>query len=324
MSNGKKLTLFALLSAVIIIAGIVMYALMGFHNTADRKTLEISYDVTVTIADKDDALATACENAISKQGLTYTAKQTSIARDTTSAGRTGDTLLSYTFANSVDTATIEKAAAAIRETLASEYAEAEIYVSVHSGQEAHFYEAAWRAAVALAVVAVVALIYAAIRYGFANAITACIVAACGALMSAALFAIIPIPVYAYSPALYAGFGAVVSLLLWFFQSAKMRLTFKDPTSAALSAEEAIKKACRESRNTMLLIIIPLAVVFVIVGAVAAAGVRMFFLPALLPLAVSAFAAMLLGPAVLVPLKGRFDRMKSNKRYVGKKKAGAEE
>ena len=325
MSNGKKLTLFAVLTALVIVAGIVMYALFGYHYTSDYKTLEVTYDAIVTISEKEESLESLCENEISKQGLKYSQKQTSVVRDTTSIGETGDKLLTYTFSSKTDETKLTKIAEAIRTSVKSSYADADIYVSVHAGEGTGFYEAAWRGAVALAVAAVVALIYAAIRYGFANAISALIAAASGALLSAAIFAIVPIPVYAYSPLLYAGIAAVVTLVLWFLQSARMRASFKESDSAALTAEEAVKKACRESRKTLLLFVVPVAVVFILLGAVATSGARLFFLPALVALAVSLFAAMLLGPCVLVPLKEKFDRIKvGRKRYVGKKKADAEE
>ena len=94
---------------------------------------------------------------------------------------------------------------------------------------------------------------------------------------------------------------------------------------ALDAEEAVEEACRNSYKTVLCFAVPLAVALIVLGAVATAGVRMFMLPALVPLAVSVYSSLLLAPAVYAPLKAKFDRFKTrHKRYFGKKKVAAEE
>ena len=323
---NKRLTIFAIISAVVIIAGIVLYALFGFNYTQlNVKTVEVRYDAVVTIADKEKDLQEFCEKTFSQQGLKFNGKNVSIQRDSNTMGETGDKLITYTFAGRTDEKKLESAASAITSGTTSAYGNAEIYVSVHTRENSKFYEAAWRGAIALAVGAIVALIYVGFRFGFANALAGLVKVANDTLLTLALLAITRIPVFAYSPLLFAGIAAVLSLILWLAQSAKMRENFKDPSYAALTAEEAVSESVSASRKFVLLFAIPVAAVLVVLGVLMLIATGMFPFPGLVPLAVSIYSTLLLAPAVLVPIKAKFDKMKaSGKRYSAKKKANAEE
>lgn len=323
---GKKLPLFAVISALLIIAGAVMIGIFGFNRVAStEKVIEVSYDAIVTISKQEEKLEGICESAFSAQGLKVTDKQTSIGRDTSYLGETGDKLITYKFSSNASEAAMNNAVAAIRSQAESQFGEADVYARAYVAENEQFYTAIWRGAVALGVAAIVALVYVAIRYGIDSAIAGLIAVINDTLLAVALLALTRIPVYAYTPVLFAGLAAVFSVILWITQCAKMKANFKDPSYQTLSAGEAVAQSCQSSFKTVLLFVIPFAAVFAIFGAVASAGVRLFFLPALLPLAVSVYSSMLLAPAVYVPLKAKFDRIKaSGRRYSGKKKAEAEE
>lgn len=323
---GKGLPLYAIISAVLIIAGIVVYAIFGFNYvSAEYKTVEIGYDAIVTIQDKEEDLESLCERSFAAQGLKFCEKRLSVQRDTTSIGETGDKLLSYTFSADTDANKLKSAVDAIRSGTDGTYGDADIYVTVHMNGSAKFYEATWRGAIALAVAAIVVLVYIGFRYGFASALAGLVACIDDALLSVALLALTRLPIYAYMPLLFASLGMIFSLILWIAQCAKMRQNPKSSSNAGITAAEAVGESCRASWKFVLLFAAIFAVGLVILGAVAMSGTRMFMLPALIPLAVGIYSSLLLTPAVLVPLKAKFDRLKeTRKRYAGKKKANAEE
>lgn len=322
LRSGKKLPLFAALSVLVIIVGIVLYALFGFHyTTANVSSVEIRYDAIVTINEQEDELETFCEDTFSAQGLKVKEKRESLQRDLNSIGETGDKRIVYKFSANTTKDVLSRAASAIQSGAEGRFGDAEIYVTFHIEEDTRFYEAAWRGAIALAVAAIVALVYLGFRYGVACAVSGLCAVCNDALLTLALLAIVRIPVYPYVPLLFAGLAAVFTLILWVTQCAKLRACSKDPSFAALSAEEAVSESCRSSMKRMLALIGSFAGALIVLGAVASAGVRLFFLPALLPLAVSVYSSLLLAPAILIPLKSRIDRMKATKkRYAGKKKA----
>lgn len=323
---GKGLVLYAVISALLIIAGIVVYALFGFHYASEEyHTIEVGYDALVTIQDKETDLEELCEKSFSAQGLKFKDKQVSTQRDSVSIGETGDKLITYTFDAGADAAKLRSAATAIESGISGAYGDADIYVSVHLNSGIRFYEAAWRGAIALAVAAIVVLVYHGFRYGVASAVAGLCAVVDGALITPAILALTRIPVYGYMPLLFAAMGMVFSLLLWIIQSARMRRDFKDPSFAGLTTMEAVGESCRMNLKLILLTAAVFAVAFIILGAIATAGVRLIMLTALIPLVVGLYSALFMAPAALVPVKGKIDRMKSTrKRYTAKKKADAEE
>ena len=173
--------------------------------------------------------------------------------------------------------------------------------------------------------AVVALVYIGVRFGVAAALTGLTNGVNAVLLTLAFFAITRIPVYAFAPLLFAAVAAIVSLLIWLLQCMKMRENFKDPSYAALSADDAVEQSSRTARKYVIGVVIALAVVLAVCGGFATAGVRLFLLPALIPVAAASYSSIFFGPALHVPVKAAFDRMKANrkKNYAGKPKAEKE-
>lgn len=323
---GKGLLIYAAISAVVIIAGIILCILLNFNYAAvASRRVEVTYDAVVTIAEKEDELDSMCEKVFSESGLSVSSKQTGVELDSQSLGETGGKAIVYSFSEGASENTLKNAAALIRQRAEGSFGDAQISVSVHSAEGSQFYEALWRGAIALGVAAIVALVYIGIRYGVACALTGLFAVLNDVLFTLGLFAIVRIPVYAYAPLLFAGLAAVLSIVFWTVQCFKLKENGKDPTFAALSAADAVDKSCKSSLKSVLLFAAPIAAAFAVIGAVATAGVRLFFLSALIPLAVALYSSLLLAPAILVPFKARFDRLKaSRKRYTGKQKASAEE
>lgn len=322
--TAKKLPIFLAISAVILIAGIVLYALFGFNYDAQAgKSFELTYDAVVTISDGGDKVEEVCEETFSSLGVSYEKKFEAAPNvDGSSLAETGDVTVRYLFGEDVSKETLVSAKETIVGKLSSEFEGADVYVVIREqGAESVFSEPAWRGAVALAVAAVVVLVYIGFRFGWGRTLTGLCLTMHDVFLTLALFALTRIPMAAAAPLLVAAAAAVISLLLWMVQCMKMRETFKDPAFRTMDAEEAVNECCKSSYKTVLYVAAALAAVFIVVGAVAAPGVRTLFLPLLLPLAVGAYSSLVLGPTLYLPMKKLDDRSNAKKgRYVGKKKA----
>lgn len=322
---AKLLPVWLVISAAIIIAGIVVYALLGYNVAATEvKTVEITYNAVVTVNEKEEELASVCEDAFAKQGVTYQKKETTDELSADYFSQTGETVLRYTFAGSVSDGALESALGEIRTQLNAKGAVyTDVYVSpVHKSASESFYEAVWRGAIGIAAGVVVALVYIGFRFGWGSALTGFAACLHDVLLTLALLAVSRLPLYAYTPLLFAAIAAFLSLLLWMVQCMKMRENFKDPAYVALSAEEAVQESYRTSKKTGLVLSGTLLLIFAVLGAIAAKGVMLFMLPALIPVLVSAYSSLVIAPALFVPIKAKADRVKAKRkqRYNGKSKA----
>ncbi len=332
MTKIKDNKLFALLlavSSVIIVAGIILYALLGFNALADvpaSKTVELRYNALVEIEDKEAALGKLCEDAFKANGLSYTDKTQSKLLDSNNLNEGNESMLVYTFSAGSE-AKVQAAAEAIRTAVAADaaYADADVFVSWHTQTASRFYESAWRGAIALAVGAIVALAYVAIRYGVSCGVAGLVCCAHDALLVPAFFALTRIPVYAAAPLLYAAAAAFVSVVLWLLVCAKIKA--KGKSGEAVTGELCILSASKESRKPMLFVALPFAAVVLLLGAVAVGGSALFVLPMLLSVACPLYSVNVIGPAVALPIRKAFDKKREEKKnrgaYVGKKKAEAE-
>ncbi len=319
----KLLPAWLSVSAVVIVAGIILFALLGFNFSADRpvsKTFEVIYDTPVLIEEdengtlKTELLKSYCEESFKKAGLSAESSQT---YEITNGG-----VLEFTFAGSTSDEALmaAKTALADRMTAATEngllpFEDSEIFVSVHTLELQTFGDAQWRGAVALAVGAIVALVYIGVRFGIGGALTGLAVCAHDALFTLALLAICRIPLTFYAPLLYAALAAALSLVLWGVQLFKMRENFKDPAYRELSAAEAVEESGASAWKIIIGISASLAVVLALTGGLAAAGVRSVLLPALIAVAACTYSSLLLAPAIHAHVKKAFDRAAvKRKRY----------
>lgn len=321
----KLLPVWIAISAVILIAGIVLFALMGFNTTPEarnNKTVEVSYGVTVEITTgAEEKLEETCKAAFEANGLKPIHENLVVEIDSNSGSVTGDKKLVYTFADSASFAALEAARAQIDAAKGEFPATADIFVSVHGGEGSLFGESIWRGAIALVVGAVVVLVYIGIRFGIGAALTGLTTCVHDSFLALAFLAITRIPVYAFAPLLYAGVAAVVSLLLWLIQCIKMRENFKEPSYKSLSAEEAVAQSGKTALGWILGVGGAIALTIAVCGGIATAGVRLFLLPALVPVAAAIYSSLLFGPALHVYVKAAFDKRKlKSKRYAGKAKA----
>lgn len=316
-SSVRALPIWVAISAVVILAGIILAAVLGFRAVGDVKTIDVIYDASVESAKVQEI----CEKALDAKNLSY---DISVGEEvgTGETMPTGSRRVTCTITSTG--ADLNQVADSIRSSLQAQYpegAEIKYTVSVHTSAGQYMGEAFWRGAVALAVGAVVALIYVGIRFDVGKALAGLAACANGALCTFGLLAITRFALVGYLPLLLISVGAVFSLFLWLILCAKMREDFKDPAFASVSAKEAIGESVRGCRKFILAVAAVVAIVLAAFGAV----MDLVLLSALIPVVVSVYSSLLLAPAVYAPLKTKFDRFTfKRKRYVGKSKGAAEE
>ena len=228
----KLLPVWLAVSAVIIIAGIILIALLGFNTSPEhkkRQVFEVRYDVSVQISPaKVEKLEDTCEAAFSDFDLVVSERSEGIE----SYRDLDQTVVTYVFSGTPSVKALDDAKGQIENEIkaAAELADAQISVDYYSLSmiEGLSDTAMWRGAVALTVGAVLGLIYIGFRFGVGSALTGLCAAAHDAVFTLAFFAIARIPTYAYAPLLYAAIAAIFSLVFWLLHCMKLRDVKKDP------------------------------------------------------------------------------------------------
>ncbi len=332
----KLLPIWIAVSSVIILAGIILFALLGFNYSAERnarKTVEVEYDVVVVTDPTGVAmLKETCEDVFKKTGVSYSDFSQTVKIDASTGSETVGGKLVYTFSANLSDESLAAVKAGIDTRIIERTAEgilpvgADISVSVHELANYHFTDAAWRGAIAVAVGAVVALVYIAIRFGVGCALTGLTVCVHDVFLSLGLLAILRIPVYFFAPIVVGAVAAFMSLLLWLIQCMKMRDNFKSPSYASYSADEAVEQSSKSAAKAVYITAAAMGIVlavFTIALAIASAQLGAILLPlvCLIPVGISVYSSLLFGPALHVPVKTAFDKIKfKHKRRLGKAKA----
>jgi len=322
--SSKLLAVFAAISSAIIIAGLVISILLGFQFSADLPasyTFEVRYGTSVTLGDKDaeENIRKTCDDAFRANKISSV--------NVREYDVTGGGVIEYAFDGDVSDIALAAAKATVSGMLSTAYDANDLTVSVHSLENKAFSEAQWRGGVALGVGAIVALLYVLIRYAITDGIRAGLMYAAGGLIAAvhdgflavALLACCRIPVFYATPLLIGMVAAFLSLLLWMIFVHKVRIASRE--NAGMGADELIDGALKGTRKITVPVLGTLAVTFALLGGLATFATRLFFLTALIAVAVCAYSSLLLMPAITAKLKSASDRsLAKHKRYAGKTKA----
>ena len=319
----KLLPIWCAVSAVFLIAGIILLALLGFNYQSEivkGQSVEVEYGVATHIGEGgEDALDELCQKTFSVAGVSLLKSEKQDSVGSSDFVKDGSGKFVYTFAEGVS---LEKAVENVK-TACAAYAEkdTDFFVSEHPFEASQriYFESGWRGAIASGVAALVGLIYIGIRFGVGSALTGLVVCAHDAVLTMAILAIARIPVYFYAPLVYIALASLVSVVVWMLQCMKIKENFKSPEFSAYTAEEAVEQSRKTSRLVSVIFVGALALVVIVAGAVATAGSRLFFLPALLPVALPLYSNLLLGPAVHVHVKAAFDGWKAKRASKNKKK-----
>ena len=332
MSNKKSLNkllpVWIAISAIFILAGMILLGILDFNygsETPKSKTVEVEYGIVTQISENgENALQEACDKALSAQGVSFSSAVHEQV-DPNSFSKSMPKKIVYTLSGDLSEEKLASLAEAVKtETAAFSEKDGDFAVYTHDYQTEQnvYFENYWRGGLAIGVSVFVALVYVGIRFGVGSALTGLTMCANDALLTVSLLAITRIPVYFYSPLVYAMTAALVSAILWIFQCMKMKENFKTPEYATLSADEAIAQSRKASYLLTVIFAGALAAGVVLAGAVATAGSRLFFLPMLLPVLLPLYSSLVFGPALHVHVKSAFDKWKEKRNGSKNKKKAA--
>lgn len=317
----KLLPIWLAVSAVVVIAGIILMALLGFNTAAEKPEntqLEVKYNITVVKSEElQDKLEDYCESVLSANGLSACDVE-----KTTGANTLMDTgALNFYFTSNVSAEKQAKVVSDLSAKIAKDEklkAQDTVYLAWHTENVTSAADYVWRGAVAVGIV--VALVYVGIRFGLGCALTGLAVSVHGSLFTLSVFALTRIPVYAAAPVWYGAVGALLSLALWLVYCIKFR-NLKKESQESVDPETAVETVYRGAWKWVLTLAGVVAVIVLLTGLLATAGVRAMALPLLVAVVAALYSVMLLGPALHVYVRRGTDKLsRSNKpKYVGKEK-----
>ncbi len=306
----KNVTLLSVIMAIVLAVSIVITAIFGVNYAAsvsDQKTLTVTVNRYFYDNRLDDVKA-VCENDKEFQKLSV--------KYTYNGEMSGDECeLVYVFDK---TAELDAVKASLKATFADKTKDGGAwdgaFIDVSTASESVqtnvpvSYVA--RAAIAVAVFAVLAFIYVAIRYRLYMGVTVAISILLSAVMTAAIVLLARIPVT--TSAIYAVvISSVLAAIFAVLTMNKIRSSAEE-----LSAEEKVYASV--ATKEIAVITAALGVSLVLVGAIATWTVRWFALCSLVSLLVSALIGLLFVPAAYLPMRKAEDRAaaRSKSGYIG--------
>ena len=316
----KKGTLWSVLVVIVLVAASVVCALLGVNKSASMKdvnTLTVSMNRYVYTM-KLDVVESACESGFAGNKALYQIE----------GDMSGDNCeIVYVFESNVNLTYIEKNVENNLSAKTQPGAELEgSFINVTTGSEVVLASvadgAAVRAAIALAVFAVLALIYVSIRYHIGAGIVTAIATVLGAALTTAIILLARIPVT--TSVIYVGaIGALLSAGFALLTLAKIRSVDSDDAVEAVASGVATK----EINTFSILAIVALIVVAVasFIGAGAISTVVWFAVMAIVAVIVAWFLGIVYVPALYLPFKKKaIANSADNGEYKGAAKTSTRE
>ena len=302
----KNVTLLSVIMAIVLAVSIVITAIFGVNYAAtvsDQNTLTVTMNRYVYDNRLDDVKA-VCEKEFKKLSVEYTYN----------GEMNGDECeIVYVFDK---TTKLDEVKASLKKAVADKAAEngewefIEVATANERLQTNIPVSYAVRAAIAVAVFAVLAFVYVALRYRLYMGVTVAIAILLSAVMTTAVVLLARIPVT--SSVIYAVvISSVLAAIFTVLTLNKIRSNTEE-----LSAEEKVYASVATKEITA--ITVALGAALVLVGAIATWSVRWFAICALVGLLVSALIGLVFVPAMYVPLQKAEDKAsaRSKSGYIG--------
>lgn len=312
---AQKLIPCCILSAVILIAGIIVFAIFGFNvgQNAEYKTIAVKYDTYVTLSNSlREKLQDGCVAKAEEAGLTV---EYTMPSDTTDGG-----MFEIILSSNADDAKIASAVASIQSfvTSDSELSSGEYAVASHVVFNSAATSFLWRSAIPAAILVVVAFVYAAIRYRLSQALLGLAMEVHNLLLLVALAALCRLPIgeaFVTSCLFVVLFSAVLSFILFH----GFKTDFAAAESKALSAVDAVNASLKNSFGKILTMILVMGVGIVAVGAIAAKGMMLAMIPAFLAVLLCLYSMLFFLPSLLAKCKATTDKKDAEKRHYANQK-----
>lgn len=302
----KNVTFLSVIMAIVLALSIVITAIFGVNYAAtvkDQNTLTVTMNHYFYVNRLDD-LKAVCEKEFKKLSVEYTYN----------GEMNGDECeLVYVFDQ---TAKLDEVKASLKQAVAVKAAENDEweFIEVATANETLQTNIPVgyivRAAIAVAVFAVLAFVYVAIRYRLYMGVTVAIAILLSAVMTAAVVLLARIPVT--SSILYAVvISSVLAAIFTVLTMNKIRSNTDE-----LSAEEKVYASL--ATKEIAAITAALGASLVLVGAIATWSVRWFAICALVSLLVAALIGLVFVPAVYLPMKKAEDKAagRGKSGYIG--------
>lgn len=304
-----KLPVWLAVPAVLIIAGLVIFFLLGFQPSAtiaDSRSLIVSHDQYIN-ADEElkDAFVDVCLAEIKDADVNlidYDISQT----------ETGG-YVEFRFAPETEQATLSSL---LTEMLAAVDADAELSNgnysgSLHDNVSQYAYDYIWRAAVSGAVGLAIAFLYVTVRYRFSMGVAALAAGVLDTAMMLALVLILRIPVTTVLSAA-AIFAVFYSVLVSCVAFGRMRALLKSEEYADKPVSESMSAVAGAGVKPVVILGVASVVFFAALSIFCGAAVRAFTLPAVFAIAASTFSGVLLSPSLATAVRSCGDKMRAKR------------
>ncbi len=315
---AQKRTLFLVISIVLLVAGFVMAALLGFNyekDMADKQSVTVEYDVYMTLQDERlDNFAEECLKILSDNGILATR-----VNATTANGG----VLEFVLSAKADKAAVNASVEAIRNLTANSYADGFFTVCANTNVASFHDSAVWlRVGIALGVAVLCIAVYMSIRYKLAMGLSMFVGALHATALAYALTAILRIPV-SYEVALVG----VIALLLYAAMQVMvfdgMKRAFKKEEYQDKDADTQVNMALARNKKTYYLLTAIFAISCLILAIVATGASRWFMVACVAAVLGSAYTAFCFVPAIYAAMKKIADKKAAEKAkytYAAKKQA----
>ena len=316
-TNKKFLIVASCIMAVLLVAALVFSCVLMLNygaTTDDRAT------VTVTVDDyyfntNLDKVKEVCDDAFGGAKVEYVYEGV----------MSGDSELVYVFDKTTDVSKLETALKTAVETQMQEggkLADA-TRISVTSNLESNEPKIplayGYRAVGAIALFAVLAFLYVALRFRLNMGVAALVSVLLGAILSTSLVLVTRLPITGAT--FYAIAASVlVTAIFAVFTLSRLRAALKEENNADKSEEELIVSSV--AAKEIVILASTLGAALIIVGAIATAVVRWFALTSLVCLIAATFIGLFFLPALYLPMlkaQRRKAAESSKSGYVGAKK-----
>lgn len=335
-----KFGIFAPIALIILVAGILVAAIFGFHSSPEYSDMTtLSVNVNSYYSEKRvEAVDAACKGAFDSANLRVRFQETDVRTSLNSY----DVVYCFYADSDVDFSDLKSNVEERLHDAATATGSDETYLygletlirvtvnekSAVATVAKHF---VLRAAIAAGVLLVATFVYVLLRHKSAAAFTAIAIAAGTLLLTVAFTAICRLPVSAMSSNAWF-ISLLVGALFGTIVAAKMHEAEKNPENAEDLAEDLVVKGTAE--KTLLLLSAGIALGTILIGATGTSPVQWFSLIVLLGTVSALYVSAILFPAVYPPIlkkllasrakKRRYDYVKKGKSSKSsKKEVGAE-
>ena len=322
--SKKNLIVGLAVSLVLIIAGAVVFGLLGFAKDSavqDKTSVEVSGYLSLLTDEERDTLTGHCKEYIEGEGYSVLAVN---YRSETSGFNDA---CEFVIAAEADAYTEEQLqaltdglsasiAALGTDEIANIGAITQFGIPVSYVQTVNnFYsQYAWRAAVAGAVVLVIACVYAAIRFRPGMGVAVLVAGVHDVLLTLALVALFRIPMGVTLLAV-AAFSLLVSLFFNLYVFGRMRGDLRDEAMKDVPAQEAVAASVKGSKRNVFGFAVALAVAVVLVGVIGTllgADLAFAMVGGLLALIVSVYSSLLVAPSLFAGIKAGSDKRRAER------------